>query len=103
MNDALRRAAVAVSHAEGDGVFERLTGELADILGVAVGFIAVFADLARSQMRMLAFHLDGRMRAPFNYVLEGTPCALVSGATSNAWRKARARSFQRAISSPGSG
>ena len=79
MNDALRRAAVAVSHAEGDGVFERLTGELADILGVAVGFIAVFADPARSQMRMLAFHLDGRMRAPFNYVLEGTPCALVIG------------------------
>ena len=79
MNDALRRAAVAVSDAEGDGVFERLTGELADILGVAVGFIAVFADPARSQMRMLAFHLDGRMRAPFNYVLEGTPCALVIG------------------------
>ena len=79
MNDALSRAALAVSAAQGGGVFDRLAGELADILGVDIGFIAVFADPARSQMRMLAFSLDGRIRAPFTYPLEGTPCAAVVG------------------------
>jgi PAS domain S-box-containing protein len=79
MNDALSRAALAVSAPEGRGVFERLTGELADILGVDISFIAVFDDSARTQMRMLAYHVDGRPRAPFTYALEGTPCAAVVG------------------------
>src|SRR5688572_33105531 len=80
MNDTLSRAALAVSAAEGgSGVFDRLAGDLADILGVAIGFIAVFADPARTQMRMLAFRLDGRMRAPFTYRLEGKPCASGGG------------------------
>ena len=79
MGRHLRRAALAVSAAEGGEVYERLAGELADILGVAIGFIAVFADPARSQMRMLAFRLDGKLRAPFTYALEGSPCATVVG------------------------
>jgi PAS domain S-box-containing protein len=79
MDDSLRRAALAVSAAEGGGVFNRLAGELAEILGVAIGFIAVFDDAARSRMRMLAFHLDGRLRTPFTYPLEGSPCASVVG------------------------
>ena len=41
MTDALSRAALAVSVAEGTGVFDRLAGEVADILGVDAGFIAV--------------------------------------------------------------
>jgi len=77
--DALSRAALAISSAEGASVFERLSSELADILRVDVGFIAVFADEARAEMRMLAFCLDGRMRAPFNYALPGSPCAKVVG------------------------
>ena len=79
MDDSLRRAALAVSAAEGGGVYERLAGDLAGILGVAVGFIAVFDDPVRSRMRMLAFHLDGRLRQPFSYELEGSPCAQVVG------------------------
>ena len=77
--DALSRAALAISSAEGASVFERLSSELADILRVDVGFIAVFADEARAEMRMLAFCLDGRMRTPFNYALPGSPCAKVVG------------------------
>jgi PAS domain S-box-containing protein len=77
--DALSRAALAVSTAEGSGVFERLASELADILRVDVGFIAVFADESRTQMRMLAFCLDGRMRSSFSYPLSGTPCEGVVG------------------------
>src|SRR6185295_755376 len=79
MDDSLRRAALAASAAEGGGVFDRLAGDLAGILGVAVGFIAVFDDAERSRMRMLAFHLDGRLRKPFTYELEGSPCARVVG------------------------
>jgi len=79
MNDALSRAALAVSAAEGGGVFDRLASGVAEILGVDIGFIAVFADPARSEMRMLAFSLDGRIRPPFTYALEGTPCAAVVG------------------------
>src|SRR5262245_36566421 len=79
MNDALSRAALAVSAAEGGEVFERLASEAAEILGVDVGFIAVFDDAARTQMRMLAFSVDGRRRKPFSYRLEGTPCAAVVG------------------------
>jgi len=80
MDDSLRRAALAVSAAEGGGgVFDRLAGDLADILGVAIGFISVFDDAARTRMRMLAFRADGRMRTPFTYALEGSPCARVVG------------------------
>ena len=77
--DALNRAALAVSAAEGGRVFERLAGEVAEILRVDVGFIAVFDEASRSQMRMLAFSLDGKLRKPFSYRLEGTPCAAVVG------------------------
>ena len=79
MNDTLSRAALAVSDSQSSGVFDRLARELADILGVAIGFIAVFADDAHAQMRMLAFSLDGQIRKPFTYRLEGTPCASVVG------------------------
>ncbi len=80
MDDTLRRAALAVSAVEGGGgIYDRLAAELADVLGVAIGFIAVFADASRSHMRMLAFRLDGRMREPFTYELAGTPCAAVVG------------------------
>jgi len=68
-----------VSAAEGGGVFDRLACGVAEILGVDIGFIAVFADPAHSEMRMLAFSLDGRIRPPFTYALEGTPCAAVVG------------------------
>ena len=112
MNDALSRAALAVSAAEGGGVFDRLAGELAEILGVDIGFIAVFADPARTQMRMLAFSLDGKLRTPFTYALEGTPCAARGRARSSAaspsgarkrvpderpLRQARRRELRRAI------
>jgi PAS domain S-box-containing protein len=77
--DALRRAALAVCSGEGPDVFETLARSAAQILGVDVGFVASFADERRTHMQMLAFHLDGSLRKPFTYRLEGTPCALVVG------------------------
>src|SRR5262245_24691678 len=93
MADSLRRAALPVPAAESGGVFERLASALADILGVAVGFVAVFDDPARTRMRMLAFRLDGRMRTPFTYALEGTPCATVVGSEFRAVASGARREF----------
>ena len=95
MDDALRRAALAVSAAEGGEVYDRLTAELAEILGVAIAFVAVFADPARTQMRMLAFRLDGKLRAPFDYPLEGTPCATVVGSQFRCVLSGARREFPR--------
>ena len=95
MNDALSRAALAVSSADGGAVFDRLAGDVAEILGVDVGFIAVFADPARLEMRMLAFSLDGKLRKPFTYRLEGTPCAAVVGREFRSVASGARRQFPR--------
>src|SRR6186997_3247941 len=97
--DALSRAALAISSAEGAGVFDRLSSELADILRVDVGFIAVFADEARAEMRMLAFCLDGRMRAPSTMRCPARPAPRSSGTSSIACRRARAASSRTATCS----
>ena len=76
---ALRRAALAVSKGGGPHVYEALIAELADILDVDVAFVAVFDDVARTHMRSLAAWLDGRPLRNFSYALSGTPCAQVVG------------------------
>jgi PAS domain S-box-containing protein len=76
---AMFRAAQAVSHPGGQTLFEDLVRELADILGVATAFVAVFTDESRSTLRTLAVILDGRMLRVFEYPLEGSPCAKVAG------------------------
>ena len=76
---ALQRAALAVSRAGGPRVYEALIAELADILAVDVAFVAVFDDVGRTHMRSLAAWLDGRLLRNFSYVLAGTPCARVVG------------------------
>ena len=76
---ALQRAALAVSRGSGPHVYEALIAELADILEVDVAFVAVFGDAGRTHMRSLAAWLDGRMLRNFTYALSGTPCAQVVG------------------------
>jgi PAS domain S-box-containing protein len=77
--EALRRAALAVSSAGGAGVFEELARSLAEILGVQAVLIAVFVDAARTRMRTLATCLEGRILKPYEYELERTPCKGVVG------------------------
>ena len=101
--DALSRTALAVSAAEGSGVFEQLASELAEILGVDVGFIAVYDDPARTQMRMLAFSLDGRAARAVQ--LPARRHAVRAGGRARVpvrARRARARSFPTATCSAGS-
>ncbi len=77
--DALRRAALAVSSAGGEKVFEELARSLAAILEVQAVLIAVFVEPGRSRMRTLATYLDGRILKTFEYELARTPCKGVVG------------------------
>ena len=76
---ALRRAALAVAQLGSPQLFDDLVRQLADELGAAVVFIAVFDDGERSVMRTLAARMDHRTMRNFSYVLAGTPCERVVG------------------------
>src|SRR4030095_13333568 len=56
---ALRRAALAVSDARGDGVLDELGGSLADILQVDAAFIAVQEEDTPAALRRVALVVDG--------------------------------------------
>jgi PAS domain S-box-containing protein len=75
----LRAAALAVSSARGEQVFDELVRYLAEILRVDVAMIAVYVDADPSRMRTLATMLDGRMLARYEYALAGSPCRHVVG------------------------
>ena len=77
--DAMRRAALAVSTVEGDGVFRELIRSLATILGTDLAFIALPVPDDPTKLRMLAFFIDGRIVEDFVYPLTGTPCETVMG------------------------
>ncbi len=72
--DALRRAALAVSGAEGENVYRELVRVLATILGVEIAFIALPKAEDPCKLKMLAFWIDGRIVEDFEYPLAGTPC-----------------------------
>ncbi|RZL88280.1 MAG: PAS domain S-box protein [Variovorax sp.] len=76
---SLRRVALAVARPGGPTLFDDLLHELAGALDAAIVFVAVFADDARRTMKTLAWRMDGKARANFDYVLKGTPCARVVG------------------------
>jgi PAS domain S-box-containing protein len=77
--EALQQAAVAMSTAGGERVFDALAVALTAALDVDAVMIAVFADDSRSRMRTLATCLDGRVLRSFEYELAKTPCAGVVG------------------------
>ncbi len=77
--EALRRAALAVSTAAGPEVFDTLVRQLAEILGVGAAMITVFFDARRTHMRSVAACLDGRPLEPFEYKVAASPCAGMVG------------------------
>ncbi len=77
--EALRRAALAVSAAQGEAVLSELVFSLADILGVDCAFIAVHQDDDPTSLHRVAMVLDGKAGEDATYALEGTPCATVIG------------------------
>jgi len=77
--EALKRAALAVSVAGGVKGLEGLVEHLAAVLGTDVAFVAVFTDAQRNRMRTLAAWLDGRLLRNYEYHLTDSPCAGIIG------------------------
>jgi PAS domain S-box-containing protein len=79
LEEALTSAALAVSQSEGESLYRELARYVATILGIDGAFIATFDPATACQMRVRAFHLDGKTRENFSYELPGTPCETVVG------------------------
>jgi PAS domain S-box-containing protein len=78
-NDALNAAALAVSSAKGDRVFQELTRYLATILDVQLALIGRILGEPPSVIRTLGIYGGGAYRENFEYQLEFTPCRGVLG------------------------
>jgi len=79
VEDRLREAALAVSGAEGERVYEDLVASLAAVLKVEFATIAVYDGAARTQFRSLARFAGGRVRDNVTYPIAGTPCEKAMG------------------------
>jgi PAS domain S-box-containing protein len=89
----LRDAALAVSGAPGDTVFDELVRMLAAILGVEIAFIARHDPAEPGRLRMLAMHYDGQMLRDIPYAVAGTPCETVLGQRFRAYPRDLQRLF----------
>jgi len=76
---ALRSAALAVSTAEGEALFEELTRYLATTLGVECAFIARCVTPENDRVRTLSIYADGSFEPVMEYGLPGTVCGTVVG------------------------
>jgi len=79
LTEAFRQAALAVSTAEGEHVFEQLVTSLARILGVEFALISVYVEPRRTHLRTLATYFDGRLAKNMEYPVAGTPCEQAIG------------------------
>ena len=68
---SLRRVAMAVARPGGPALHADLVRELAEALGAALVFVAVFEDDTHGTLRTLAAQLDGRPLQPFTCFLQG--------------------------------
>ena len=91
MEDRLREAALAVSSAEGERVFEDLVGALAGILEVEFATAAVYEG--RERLRSIARFVEGRMRSNLAYPIAGTPCEKAIGRAFGFYRAGVRRRF----------
>ena len=77
--DALRSAALAVSTAKGDQVYQELTRHLCTTLGLDLAFIALYPEGDTMSLKTVAIWMDGEARPAVRYRVEGTPCETVVG------------------------
>jgi hypothetical protein len=75
----LHRVALAAARPPSAELFDALVQEMAGSLGAALGLIGVFTDETCTRVRTISARLDGRVLAPFEYALAGTPCEQVVG------------------------
>jgi len=93
MEDRLREAALAVSSAEGERIYEDLLGALAGILEVEYATIAVYTGGGQATMRTLARFADGRFLRSIEYPIAGTPCESALGRAFGFFPKGVSRKF----------
>ncbi|HEV7478112.1 MAG TPA: PAS domain S-box protein [Burkholderiales bacterium] len=72
--EALQAAALAVSSAKGDAVFQELTRYLAVILNAELALIGRFTDKSPRTVQTLGMFGGGAYRENFEYPLDITPC-----------------------------
>jgi PAS domain S-box-containing protein len=77
--EALRSAALAVSTAEGDALYQELTRYLATTLGVECCFIAECTSAENTHVRTLAVYTESGYEENIEYALPGTACGTVVG------------------------
>ncbi|HEU4646141.1 MAG TPA: PAS domain S-box protein [Burkholderiales bacterium] len=90
---ALREAALAVSTAEGEHVFDQLVTALARILGVDFALISVYVEPQRKRLRTLATFFGGRLAKNVEYPVAGTPCEQAIGRSFGYFPRGVARQF----------
>jgi PAS domain S-box-containing protein len=91
--EAFRQAALAVSTAEGEYVFEQLVSSLARILGVEFALISVYVEPRRVMLRTLATFFDGKLAKNIDYPVAGTPCEQAIGRSFGFYPKGVAQRF----------
>lgn len=74
LTDALKQAALAVSSAQGEGVFDTLVQALARILRVEYAVVSVYVEPDRTHLRTLATWLDSAPGRNYMYPIAGSPC-----------------------------
>ena len=79
LTEALRHAALAVSTAQGERVFDELVSSLARILRVEFALISVYVEPQRTHLRTLATFFGGRLAKNVEYPAAGTPCEKAIG------------------------
>jgi PAS domain S-box-containing protein len=77
--DVLQRAALAVSAAQGDAVFDELVRMLATLLQLEFAFIARHDPDDPTYLKLLALHADGRIVHELRYPVATSPCRHVLG------------------------
>jgi PAS domain S-box-containing protein len=90
---ALQEAALAVSSAAGEHIFEDLMRSLCRVLEVDGAMVAVYCDGNPAQMRTLALCFGDRTLPEYVYELAGTPCETVVGREFRLYSERLAESF----------
>ena len=73
LSQSLRDVYEATANVVGGPFFEALARTVADTLGTAYGFVGHVTE-DRTRVRSLAMCARGRLAAPLEYTLQGTPC-----------------------------
>ncbi|MCG7984629.1 hypothetical protein A3194_12745 [Candidatus Thiodiazotropha endoloripes] len=75
--EILRQAALGISEAKGEEVFDSLVLHLSQAVNADYAFIGILKNHDQIQTRSLS--IDGEIAGNINYTLEGSPCANVVG------------------------